>query len=68
MDRFENPGAGNYDVEAWPVHQLVDTGTGHNEAMFLHDVDGDGTPEFIENSWNTKNPSACMSTTCLVLR
>ncbi|MFP6763699.1 MAG: VCBS repeat-containing protein, partial [Planctomycetaceae bacterium] len=54
---YENPGAGNYDVEAWPVHQLVDTGTGHNEATFLHDIDGDGTPEFIENSWNTKNPT-----------
>ena len=53
---FENPGAGNYDVEAWPVHRFVDTGTGHNEATFLHDIDGDGTPEFIENSWNPKNP------------
>ena len=53
---FENLGAGNYDVEAWPVHRFVDTGTGHNEATFLHDIDEDGTPEFIENSWNTKNP------------
>ena len=53
---FENLGAGNYDVETWPVHRFVDTGTGHNEATFLHDIDEDGTPEFIENSWNTKNP------------
>jgi hypothetical protein len=56
VDWFENPGAGKYDKGLWPVHQLVDTGTGHNEATFLHDIDGDGTPEFIENSWNPKNP------------
>jgi hypothetical protein len=54
---YENPGAGKYDIEAWPVHQLIDTGTAHNEATFLHDIDGDGTPEFIENSWNVKNPT-----------
>ena len=56
VDWFENPGVGKYDKGLWPVHQLVDTGTGHNEATFLHDIDGDGTPEFIENSWNPKNP------------
>lgn len=54
---YENPGAGNYDVEAWPIHRFADTGTGHNEATFLHDIDDDGTPEFIENSWNNKNPT-----------
>lgn len=54
---YENRGTGNYDVEAWPVHQLIDTGTAHNEATFLQDIDGDGTPEFIENSWNVKNPT-----------
>ncbi len=53
----ENPGAGKYDVKAWTVHKLIDTGTAHNEATFLHDIDGDGTPEFIENSWNVKNPT-----------
>ncbi|MAE40156.1 MAG: hypothetical protein CML07_04425 [Psychrobacter sp.] len=56
---YENPGTPgskkNYNVESWPVHKLMDTGTGHNEATFLHDIDGDGTPEFIENSWNRKN-------------
>jgi hypothetical protein len=54
---YENPGAGKYDVEAWTAHKLIDTGTAHNEATFLHDIDGDGTPEFIENSWNAKNPT-----------
>jgi hypothetical protein len=54
---FENPGAGNYEgADAWTTHQLVDTGTGHNEAAFLHDIDGDGSPEWIENSWNAQNP------------
>mgnify|MGYP001194666151 CR=1 FL=1 len=54
---YENPGAGKYDVDAWQIHQLVDTGTGHNEATFLHDIDDDGRPEFIENSWNRTNPT-----------
>jgi hypothetical protein len=49
---YENPGPGNYDVEAWPVHELTDTGTAWNEATFLHDIDDDGSPEYIENSWN----------------
>lgn len=57
VEWFENPGPGNYDMDAWTVHRLIDTGTGHNEATFLHDIDGDGTPEFIENSWNVKNPT-----------
>lgn len=54
---YENPGPGKYDVDAWVVHQLLDTGTNQNEATFLHDIDGDGTPEFIENSWNVQNPT-----------
>ena len=54
---YENPGPGNYEVEAWPVHRFVDSGTAHNEATFLVDIDGDGMPEFIENSWNANNPT-----------
>tara|TARA_R110000850_G_scaffold85842_5_gene185122 strand:+ start:1574 stop:2785 length:1212 start_codon:yes stop_codon:yes gene_type:complete len=55
---YENPGAGNYDdIEGWAVHQLLDTETAHNEATFLHDIDKDGQPEFIENSWNNNNPT-----------
>lgn len=56
LDWFENPGPGYYDEGHWPVHLLADTGSFHNEASFLHDIDGDGTPEFIANSWNVKNP------------
>ncbi|MEE2639692.1 MAG: VCBS repeat-containing protein [Planctomycetota bacterium] len=54
---YENPGPGKYDRESWKEHRLIDTGTGQNEATFLHDLDEDGMPEFIENSWNAKNPA-----------
>lgn len=54
---FENPGAGNYSADLWPTHLFVDTGTAHNEISFLHDIDEDGTPEYIENSYNVKNPT-----------
>lgn len=53
---YENPGGDYENVEGWKTHQLVDTGTGHNEAAFLHDIDGDGVPEWIENSWRKENP------------
>ncbi len=53
---YENPGAGKYQVDSWKSHKLVNTGTGQNETTFLQDINGDGTPEFIENSWNTKSP------------
>jgi len=53
---FENPGAGSYDVKAWKRHQLVNTQTSQNEITFLYDFDGDGEPEFIENSWNDSSP------------
>lgn len=38
---YENPGPGDYDVDAWPVHEWMDTGTGQNEATFMEDVDVD---------------------------
>ncbi len=56
VDWFENPGPGKYKSGGWAKHRLMDTGTGHNEATFLYDIDDDGSPEFIENSWNVKNP------------
>lgn len=54
---FENPGAeGLKSGKPWEAHELVDTETGQNEMTFMRDVDGDGTPEWIENSWGDKNP------------
>jgi len=40
----------------WPEHVLMDTGIGSNEATFMHDFNGDGTPEWISNSWVATNP------------
>lgn len=54
---YENPGP-----EAlaqgfmWKEHVLVDTGFGQNEATFMHDINGDGRPEWISNSWIKDNP------------
>ncbi len=56
LNWYENPGSGNYEKGIWAVHELADTGFGHNEATFLHDFDGDGQPEFIANSWRPENP------------
>ncbi|MEO0413794.1 MAG: VCBS repeat-containing protein, partial [Verrucomicrobiota bacterium] len=53
---FENPGEGNYDKGLWPVHQFIDTGTTRNEAVLFEDLDGDGSPEWLENSWGDDNP------------
>lgn len=53
---FENPGPGKHRVEAWRVHRFANTGVTQNEATFLHDIDGDGAPEFIADSWNESSP------------
>ena len=54
---FENPGKEGLRAEdSWTEHVLMDTGYKHNEMIFLRDMDGDGTPEYVANSWNNKNP------------
>jgi hypothetical protein len=54
---YENPGeAGLTKSALWEIHPFVDTQTNQNEMTFLHDIDGDGNAEYIENSWNDKNP------------
>jgi len=40
----------------WKKHLLIDTGLGANEAAFLQDLNGDGKPEWICNSWVNTNP------------
>ena len=55
---FENPGSGNYGADGWKGHVLVDTTIKANEAAFMHDLDGDGTPEWITNSWVPANEMA----------
>lgn len=56
---FQNPGKSGLAIgKLWPRHLLVDTRQTSNEAAWLRDMDGDGTPEFIVNSWNRRNPMA----------
>jgi hypothetical protein len=54
---YENPGAeGLRDGLLWKQHLLADTQQATNEFSMLHDVDQDGTPEWITNSWNRESP------------
>jgi hypothetical protein len=36
----------------WQEQTLVETGASKNEASFMRDLDGDGVPEYIVNSWD----------------
>ncbi len=54
---FENPGKAGLAIgKLWPQHLLVDTEQSSNEAAWLRDMDGDGVPEFLVNSWDRRNP------------
>lgn len=54
---YENPGAEGLRLgQTWKKHLLVDTKASENEAQLMEDIDGDGTKEWIVNSWNKKNP------------
>ena len=54
---YENPGEPQLSQGfLWQRHLLQDTGLSTNEATVLHDIDGDGTPEWITNQWNPTNP------------
>lgn len=49
---YENPGKEALRLgKHWPQHLLVDTGNTCNEGQLLQDIDGDGRPEWIVNSW-----------------
>jgi hypothetical protein len=54
---YQNPGDEGLRLgKQWPEHLLVDTGAKANEGQLLEDIDGDGTPEWIVNSWQPQNP------------
>ncbi len=54
---YQNPGDEALRLgHLWPRHLLADTGRSENEAQLLSDLDQDGTPEWLVNSWNPKNP------------
>lgn len=54
---YQNPGAEALRLgKVWPKHLLVDTGDSANEGQLLMDIDGDGRPEWVVNSWKKKVP------------
>jgi hypothetical protein len=54
---FENPGPEGLRLgQCWKKHPLIDTGYSQNESQLLSDLDGDGIPEWLVNSWSPKNP------------
>ena len=54
---YENPGPEALRLgKLWPQHLLVDTGNTCNEGQLMHDIDGDGRPEWIVNSWQKDVP------------
>jgi hypothetical protein len=49
---YENPGGEALRLgKQWTQHVLVDTGNSSNEGQVMKDLDGDGQPEWIVNSW-----------------
>ena len=55
---FENPGAEGLRLgQQWKTHELVDTGNSTNEGQLFVDLDGNGYPEWIVNSWRKDVPT-----------
>lgn len=55
---YENPGAEGLRLgRQWTKRLLVDTGNSANEGQLMHDLDGDGRPEWIVNSWKKDVPA-----------
>ncbi len=54
---YENPGDEALRLgQLWPKHLLVDTGDSANEGQLMVDIDGDGRPEWVVNSWKKGMP------------
>ena len=54
---YENPGGESLARGLlWTPHELADTHSTTNEFSLLHDIDGDGRPEWITNSWTPGAP------------
>lgn len=56
---YQNPGEEGLRLgKQWTEHLFVDTGAKANEGQLLEDIDGDGMPEWIVNSWKPDTPMA----------
>jgi hypothetical protein len=56
---YKNPGEEGLRMgRLWEKHLLMETGQSQNEAQLLQDLDGDGRPEWIVNSWAKESPLA----------
>jgi len=54
---YENPGNEALRLgKQWPKHLLKDTKKSQNEGQLFEDLDGDGRPEWIVNSWKKDCP------------
>ena len=54
---YRNPGAEGLKLgRLWEQRLLVDTGDTTNEGQLFQDLDGDGKPEWIVNSWRNDVP------------
>ncbi|MEO1615671.1 MAG: VCBS repeat-containing protein [Planctomycetota bacterium] len=54
---YENPGDEALALgKLWPKHLLKDTKRSQNEGQLFEDLDGDGRPEWIVNSWKKDVP------------
>ena len=54
---YENPGTDSLKLGMmWPKHLLQDTESSRNECVLMHDLDGDGIPELVVNSWGEDQP------------
>jgi hypothetical protein len=54
---YENPGPEGLRLgKLWPKHLLKDTQRSQNEGQLFEDLDGDGRPEWIVNSWKKNCP------------
>lgn len=53
---YENPGAAGLKAGTpWTPHLLIDTGLAQNEWTAMRDLDGDGRPEYVVNSYGPAN-------------
>ncbi|MDG2166577.1 MAG: VCBS repeat-containing protein [Opitutales bacterium] len=59
---YENPGPDRLQLgHQFIKHFLADTGLSQNEASMMHDINGDGIPEWVTNSWNVNSAMAVWS-------